>query len=77
MPAPSYVKGQSGLEVSIVRAWEPEPPAGAEAVEWILSTSLTVNSWPEARYLTQLYECRWLVEDYLMCLSCFALFPQL
>ena len=69
MPAPSYVKGQSGLEVWIVRAWEPEPPAGAEAVEWILSTSLTVNSWPEARYLTQLYECRWLVEDYHMCLK--------
>lgn len=69
MPPPSYVKDQAGLEVWLVRAWEPEPPVGAEAVEWILLTSLKVNSWYEARYLTQLSECRWLVEDYHMCLK--------
>lgn len=69
LPAPSYVKGHAGLEVWLVRAWEPEPPAGAEAVEWILLTSLRVNNWHEARYITQLYECRWLVEDYPMCLK--------
>jgi hypothetical protein len=69
MPAPSYVKGHPGIEVGIVRAWEPEPPAGAEAVEWILITSLTVNGWDAARSITQIYECRWLVEDYHMCLK--------
>jgi Transposase DNA-binding/Transposase Tn5 dimerisation domain len=69
MPAPSYVKGHAGLEIWLVRAWEPAPPAGAEAVEWILLTSLRVTTWAEARYLTQLYECRWLVEDYHMCLK--------
>jgi hypothetical protein len=69
MPAPSYVKGHSGMEVWIVRAWEPEPPVGAEAVEWILLTSLAVNDWDGARYITQIYECRWLVEDYHMCLK--------
>src|SRR5262245_54584044 len=61
MPAPSYVKGYSGMEVWIVRAWEPAPPVGAEAVEWILLTSLAVNDWDGARYLTQIYECRWRV----------------
>jgi transposase-like protein/transposase Tn5 family protein len=69
MPAPSYVKGHLGMEVWIVRAWESEPPAEAEAVEWILITSLAVNDWDNARYLTQIYECRWLVEDYHMCLK--------
>lgn len=69
MPAPSYVRGHLGMEVWIVRAWEPEPPAGVEAVEWILLTSLAVNDWDNARSLTQLYECRWLVEDYHMCLK--------
>lgn len=69
LPAPSYVKGHAGLAVWLVRAWEPAPPAGAEAVEWVLLTSLKVRSWAEARYVTQLYECRWLVEDYHMCLK--------
>jgi hypothetical protein len=31
-------------------------------VEWILLTSLAVNDWDGARYITQIYECRWLVE---------------
>jgi hypothetical protein len=69
LPAPSYVTGHAGLEVWLVRAWEPAPPAGAEAVEWILLTSLSMNDWDQARYLTQLYECRGLVEDYQMCLK--------
>jgi Transposase Tn5 dimerisation domain len=69
LPAPSYVKGPPGLEVWLVRAWEPEPPAGGEGVEWILITSLAVNDWGAARYVTQIYECRWLVEDYHMCLQ--------
>jgi Transposase Tn5 dimerisation domain len=69
MPAPSYVKGHPGMAVWLVRAWEPDPPAGAEAVEWILSTSLAVSDWEAARSVTQLYECRWLVEDYPMCLK--------
>lgn len=69
MPAPSYVKGHPGMEVWMVRAWELDPPAGAEGVEWILITSLAVNDWDAARYVTQIYECRWLVEDYHMCLK--------
>lgn len=69
LPAPSYVKGHPGLEVWIVRAWEPEPPAGVAGVAWILITSLAVNDWEAARYVTQIYECRWLVEDYHMCLK--------
>lgn len=69
LPAPSYVKGHPGMEIWLVRAWEPAPPVGAEAVEWILLTSLALNDWEQARYITQLYECRWLVEDYHMCLK--------
>jgi len=39
LPAPSYVKDAAELDVWIVRAWEPAPPVGAEAVEWVLITS--------------------------------------
>ena len=57
------------MEVWIVRAWEPEPPVGVEAVEWILLTSLAVKDWDRARDSTQLSEGRWLVEDYPRCLQ--------
>jgi Transposase DNA-binding/Transposase DDE domain len=69
LPAPSYVKDDPGLAVWIVRAWEPAAPVGAEAVEWILITSLPVADWAAARDVTQIYECRWLIEDYHMCLK--------
>ena len=72
IPVPSYLKNQldpQGIEVWIVRAWEPDPPPGAEAVEWILLTTLPVEDWEGARYITQIYECRWVVEDYHMCLK--------
>ena len=38
-------------------------------MEWVLLTSVAVHDWDTARYVTQLYECRWLVEDYPMCLK--------
>jgi len=65
-PAMSKVTRNGGLDCPCV---EPEPPVGVEAVEWILLTSLAVNDWDRARYITQIYECRWLVEDYHMCLK--------
>jgi len=61
IPVPSYLKNQldtqgieEGIEVWIVRAWEPDPPPGAEAVEWILLTTLPVEDWEGARYITQI-----------------------
>jgi len=36
------------VKASLVRVWEPEPPEGVEALEWILVTSVTVNTIEEA-----------------------------
>jgi Transposase DNA-binding/Transposase Tn5 dimerisation domain len=69
LPPPSYVKGVAPLAVYVVRAWEPNPPAGADAVEWILLTSWPVTGLADACQVVHWYECRWLVEDYHMCLK--------
>jgi transposase-like protein/transposase Tn5 family protein len=69
LPAPEYVKPASQLALWVVRAWEPEPPPGVEAVEWILLTSWPVNDAAAARRVTDWYTCRWLVEDYHQCLK--------
>jgi hypothetical protein len=39
---------QMGMKVSVVRVWEPEPPEGVEALEWILVTSVMVNTIEDA-----------------------------
>jgi hypothetical protein len=52
------------LVVWVVRVWEPEPPQGVEALEWVLLCSLPTQSREEARQRVQWYRCRWTVEDY-------------
>ncbi len=55
---------QMGMKVSIVRVWEPEPPEGVEALEWILVTSVTVNTIEDAWKRVTWYKWRWLIEDF-------------
>jgi len=57
------------LTVWLVRAWEPDAPAGCEAVEWLLLSSLPVESLAEAQRCVAWYTCRWLCEDYHQCLK--------
>lgn len=37
------------VKASLVRVWEPEPPQGVDPLEWILVTSVTVNTVEDAR----------------------------
>jgi transposase-like protein/DDE family transposase len=55
---------QTGMKVSLVRVWEPEPPEGREALEWILVTSVTVNTAEDAWQRVRWYQWRWLIEDF-------------
>ncbi len=51
------------IPVWAVRVWEPAPPAGVEAVEWLLLTTVPVvtvaDAWPRVDW----YTCRWLIEE--------------
>lgn len=69
LQSPTALRPASHLPVWVVRAWEPAPPAGAEAVEWVLLTSWPVGDAPKARQVARWYECRWLVEDFHQCLK--------
>lgn len=72
LPAETQAKGP--LSIWIVRAFEPHPPppvngTPVEPVEWVLLTSLPVMSLAQARQVAAYYECRWLCEEYHMCLK--------
>src|SRR5207302_7478117 len=47
-PADGTALHMTQVKASLVRVWEPEPPEGVEALEWILVTSVTVNTTEDA-----------------------------
>ena len=62
-------KDERPMVVTVVRTWEPEPPEGVEALEWVLITSVAVISEEDAWERVQWYRLRWIVEDYHHCLK--------
>jgi hypothetical protein len=66
---PWYAQHLTPLHVRVIRAWEPTPPVGARAVEWILLTSRLISSANDARQCVDWYALRWLIEDLHMCLK--------
>lgn len=52
-----------------VRTWEKEPPANVDPIEWLLITSIPVQSLPEALERIEWYTCRWMIEEYHRCLK--------
>lgn len=52
--------------ISLWAVWADEetPPAGTQAVSWLLLTTVAVHSFEEACERVQWYTCRWLIEVY-------------
>jgi Transposase DNA-binding len=64
--APSAKNGHHGNEpvaIWIVRIWESNPPAGEEALEWLLITNYPVETINHALLVKTWYEWRWTVEE--------------
>ncbi len=51
------------LPVWIVRVWEPDPPKGADPLEWFLLTNEPVGTHKDALRVVGWYECRWIIEE--------------
>jgi hypothetical protein len=61
--------GTEPLKLWVVRVWEPNPPAGTDAIEWVLLTSLPVPDLEHALKMAEWYGYRWLIEEYHKCLK--------
>jgi hypothetical protein len=68
LPAP-VSRGKFELPVNVVRVWEPEPPPGQPAVEWVLLTSEDIGSADALQRVVELYRRRWLIEEYFKALK--------
>lgn len=66
--APQVARHGPGLREPIscvaVRIWEPQPPPGIKALEWILLTDLAVTNFEQACEVGQMYTTRWLEEEF-------------
>ena len=65
VPAPGGTPGRKGRPVVaawVVRIWEPDPPVGVEALDWVLVTSVPTETVAAIRERRDRYGCRWLVE---------------
>lgn len=51
------------LSMWAVRVWEPRPPKGVDALEWILLTNVPVTTAAEARERVKWYEARFVIEE--------------
>lgn len=57
------------IELTAVHVFEPDPPAGEKAIEWMLFTSERVETLEEATAIVDHYRARWLIEEYFKALK--------
>jgi hypothetical protein len=60
--APKRLKAHATLSLWAVHAVEPNPPAGSEAVEWLLLTTVATTTFEEALERLRWYAARWNIE---------------
>lgn len=61
---PPYHKDKEPVRISIVHVREDNPPAGAEAIEWFLLTTLALPSVDDVLNCVKWYCLRWRIEDW-------------
>jgi hypothetical protein len=52
-----------------VHVFEPKPPVGEEAIEWMLLTSEPVTNFAQATEVVDHYRARWVIEEYFKALK--------
>jgi len=57
------------VHVNVVLVREENPPAGEEAIEWLLVTSLPIETYAEVLTVISYYCCRWEIEVYFRTLK--------
>lgn len=57
------------INCNVVYVLEEKPPQDQEPLEWILLTSLEVNSFDDAYKIIKWYKYRWIIEEYHKCIK--------
>jgi len=60
---------ETELSFNAVHVFEPNPPPGEEAIEWLLVTTEPVESLEDAGSIVDHYRVRWIIEEYFKALK--------
>jgi hypothetical protein len=65
LPRPRYQSKAlpASIELNIVHVFEPNPPAGEPAVEWVLYTTEPIKNPTQVAEVIDIYRTRWLIEE--------------
>jgi hypothetical protein len=61
---PKYFADKDPIDIWVIHAVEASPPAGTEAVEWFLLTTVNITSSEDAVQCLRWYCLRWRIEDW-------------
>jgi hypothetical protein len=64
------------LTVNVVRAFEPDPPKGQPAIEWIIVTNEPIDSEEQMLRIIDIYRCRWVIEEFFKALKTGCLYEE-
>lgn len=60
---------EPGIPLNIIWAVEENPPSGVDSLEWIMITTLPVNSFEQAIEIIDIYSMRWIIERFFYVLK--------
>ena len=63
-PDKPQTKNLLGVQVYAVEMFEPDPPAGAQQVHWVLLTTIPIHSAKQALRCLRWYALRWRIEEW-------------
>lgn len=63
-PKPQSDSLPDSLCLNVVRVWEPEPPPGEPAVEWVLLTTEPIATLEDLLRIVDRYRARWVIEEF-------------
>lgn len=64
-----YAKCGDDVELNVLRIWEPKPPRGAPAVEWVLLTTESISKRADVERIVDWYRQRWVIEEFFKALK--------
>lgn len=70
LPRPRlHREGPDQLSLTLIRVWEPNPPEGEPAMEWLLITNESAARPEELNQLVDAYCARWTIEEFFKALK--------
>jgi len=60
---------QATASVNVVHVFEPRPPEGEAAIEWVLMTSEPMETAEQCARVVDMYRARWLIEEFFKALK--------